>query len=179
MEDKTEATLEEMMKAENIRMIGFSEVERMKGHLFGIEIDVATTVRLDNIADQFLLEKTCTRGSKFNVVLEHKYKDVLTFQIGVAIPEEYSCFFKSDKIFATTFPDLCWLHAEGTTPTTLEEVMTPLRPNISLGDLTWLLPSKFLDDLIEAIHSLNQVFLDGILGDGIVYGPYTTSLTKN
>lgn len=73
---------------------------------------------------------------------------------------------------ATTFADYCFLSADGTSAETKLEVDTPMDPDSHLGDLTWVLPSKFADDLIEVMHVLNSTLLHGVLEHGIIYGPY-------
>lgn len=83
----------------------------------------------------------------------------------------------SDTVFFTTFPDLCWLYSDGTTPENVVEVFTEARvgKEYKPGDLSWHLPSKYMDDLIEMIHTLNPTFMSGLMQDCIVYGPYIKS----
>ena len=91
--------------------------------------------------------------------------------------EDYSVQIGSNihvinKPVATTFPDFCWTLSEGTSPHTVIEVQTPVAKGAVLGDLTWVLPSKFCDDLIENMHALNQNILEGTMQDAILYGPF-------
>ena len=78
-------------------------------------------------------------------------------EIRTEVPERYFELLPNmDKLIATTFSDFCWIHSEGTTPDTLREVDTELLGGTDLGDLTWVLPSKMADDIIEVLHIFNQ-----------------------
>jgi hypothetical protein len=103
----------------------------------------------------------------FNFVIETEIPPCLERVMG----ESHVDYGAIGKLIATTFPDFCWMHAEGTTPLTVGEVRTKIREDAELGDLTWHLPSKFADDLIETMHCLNLDILEGVLQDSVLYGP--------
>lgn len=118
--------------------------------------------------------------------------DVLHFAIHTELPRSALDYYPTrlnrkdgrlPPVIATTFADFCWVVSEGTTRENVEQVKTPvpsmikfeqneiMRP-VVLGDLSWALPSKFADDLIECMHALNTTVLEGILEDAVMYGPF-------
>lgn len=100
-------------------------------------------------------------------------KNILSFNVSAALPKnEYPEEFEDQmEYIGTTFSDFCWKHSEGTTPESLQEVETKVREGFRLGDLTWLLPSKFADDLVDAMYFANASVLSGIMEEAIIYGP--------
>ena len=154
--------------------------KRPYGELFvqcEIKIEVDPLV-LEGMSGAVLLKKT-QRGTPMYV--EHfKYEDgLLKFLVGCPIHKNFYDIYDSEILFtaikrpvATTFVDFCWIIGEGTTAKNAIEVNTPIRTDSELGDLTQVLPSKFADDLIEIMHSLNIEIFEGILGDTVMYGPH-------
>ena len=127
-----------------------------------------------------IVKRTSERGSELYL---HGFKrdeqnGLWSFQISSPLPQSFLDIYGADPfgddspILGTTLPDLCWRHAHGTTRQTELEVKTPRMEGAELGDLCWVLPSRFLDDVIEAVHVINGVFLPGILGESWIYGPF-------
>lgn len=156
----------------------FMEGKREYGELFiqcetKIEVDPMV---IEGAADAVLIKKT-QRGTPMYVE-NFKYENgILKCLIGCPIHKDFHAVYghvgaPTMKPIATTFVDFCWLLGDGTTAKTAIEVNTPFREDCQLGDLTQVLPSKFADDLIEIMHSLNVEYFEGILGDTVVYGPY-------
>jgi hypothetical protein len=170
--------LEQEMKKMNVSFVPKSEMEN-KGvkNWLAVEVDIDCELDIEFMKD-YVLKKKVYRGSEYFVVFEHSLKDKLQMRIGVELPEDYHRIYAKTiqasvhDIIATTFPDLCWIHSEGTTEKTLHEVSTKLRDNALKGDLTWVLPSKFVDDFVEMMHTLNLSIISGLMQDAIVYGPY-------
>jgi len=104
----------------------------------------------------------------------------LTFFIGEQASESWSDYYGSHivpcrehlPVYATAFPDYCFIIGEGSKPEHFIEVRTKVRPSAKAGDLTWLLPSKFADDILEAVHVMNATVLEGLMFDSILYGPF-------
>lgn len=95
----------------------------------------------------------------------------ISTEVGEAFLKTHG-YLTSPVQIANTFSDFCWIMSEGTKNESLLEVKTPLREGkVELGDLTWVLPSKFADDLIEAVHVMNATVLEGMMMDAILYGP--------
>lgn len=149
------------------------------GPLFGImedtlhvECDLDINLGLDWI-NNAVLTKITKRNTKMFCSFEQK-PETLTIRFSAVLPKTFKEIYKPTygKQMLTTFPDLCWLYAEGTATTTLSEVETKPRENILPGDLLWHLPSRFADDFIEMVHSINPEFMSGLMREAIVYGPY-------
>lgn len=169
------------MKENGLDFITSKEVsEELNGSLgYGVEIDIDTTVDFKDFLDQeMVLVRRTMRGNTYYIDLKHD-GETLTFKVLTSIDERYGKYFPDYEglgRIATTFPDLCWIHSDGTTPENKDEVMTGYRDGYQLGDLTWLLPSKFVDDLVEVMHVLNQSLFEGILQESIVYGPFVKAI---
>ena len=136
--------------------------------------------------ESLALRRRTKRGTDLNVSSFNYSSETQTlrFAIWTKMPQLAADFYlpsfhisPSDlPIIATTFPDFCWLMSEGTTPENIVQSRTsPAKEidgrKVELGDLAWVLPSRFADDLIEAMHILNEAFFEGILEDAIIYGP--------
>jgi hypothetical protein len=148
----------------------------IQGNFLVTECDVDIKVDLDWI-NKCSLEKLTKRNSTFYVWFKST-EERTTIYFATKVPQDYFLTHKvSETIFATTFPDLCWIYSEGTTPENVGEVATQMREGkeYKTGDLSWHLPSKYLDDLIEMLHTVNPTFMSGLMQDAIVYGPYIKS----
>lgn len=147
-------------------------------HQIGIkcEIDLNVTEDLVDELKKAVLYKNTRRSTPIMVKDFKKEGNLLTFFFVCPLPPEFHAVYSNikspEKKIGTTFVDFCWLAGEGTTSKTVIEVSTKFNDKHVVGDLSYVLPSKFADDLIEAMHSLNVEFIEGILGDAIVYGPY-------
>ena len=115
------------------------------------------------------LIKTTKRNTKFYCTFNQS-ENRLTINFFTKVPDYFKCNY--DKVFGTTFPDLCWIYSSGTTAENKIEVATEFRSDAIPSDLTWILPSKFVDDLIEMLHTVNPTFMAGLMQDAVVYGPY-------
>lgn len=152
-----------------------------KNQYLCVEVDIDCPFNLVMLNDQ-LLTRTVHRGSKYYVSFEENERNNLTMKIGTNIPKDYcDIYFESfmhqtrNSVRATTFADLCWIHSEGSKNEDIELAYTEPRENIILGDLTNVLPSKFVDDFVEMIHIFNQNIFDGLFRDAIIYGPFVFS----
>ena len=175
--DEEVKEFEQEMIELGMELSSIEEVTKHKG--LGILVDLDTDIDYSSIIDSNLVIKKLTKRQDELFIIPREYNKetkTLTIAIGQPIPEEYYNFhkkaYKSTDTVGTTFPDFCWYHSEGTTQESLVEVETKPREEANLGDLTWILPSRFADNLIEIMHTLNQSFLQGLMQDTIVYGPY-------
>lgn len=149
----------------------------------GIEFDLDTSVDYSHLIDEdFVMKKLTGRKDFFYVVLKSYDTEKKRLTIMVATPVSkalHDYYFRaasSEKKIGTNFPDLCWYHAEGTTKLTEHEVETTFREDATMGDLTWYLPTRMVDNYIEIMHTLNHSFLQGVMQDTICYGPYLMSM---
>jgi hypothetical protein len=102
---------------------------------------------------------------------------VISFIVEATLPARAAEIYRdgvgigNTRHVATSFPDFCWRLANGSTIATALELRLPRNEASELGDLTWLLPSKFADDLLEVLHALNDDLLHGALQESWMYGP--------
>lgn len=145
---------------------------KIDGPTLSVQCDLDVNLGLDWVND-CVLTKITKRGTQMHCrFLQFTDKLIITFETKVPSYFDSTTKIVGEKVYATTFPDLCWLYSEGTTAQTMEEVVTKPRFEYNPGDLMWLLPSRFVDDLIEMIHTINPEFMSGLMQDAIVYGPY-------
>ena len=168
--------LEKEIKKFNINFLLKKDIP--KEEYLAVEIDIDCPFNLEMI-DEWVLTRTVKRGTIYYISFIKNERDNLTMKVACKVPKEFAeIYFESfsfqmrNSIRANTFPDLCWILSEGTKNTDLDQIFTEVRKDIKLGDLTNILPSKFTDDLVEVAHVLNQGLIEGILSDGIVYGPF-------
>ncbi len=138
---------------------------------FSLESDVA----LGEIQFEWTTKrKTTVHVHSFKYDAERK---VMAFSISTMVPETYRKVMTgySGVIIANAFPDFCWTLSDGTNNLNKLEVTTPYREGAELGDLTWILPSKFADDLIEALHVMNSAVIEGFMQNSVIYGPFYSS----
>lgn len=148
--------------------------------VISVQVDIDTSIDYSKIYEaDYVLKKYTGRKDHLYISFMKEREGTLTFTVTQCIPQpqldasqwsELEWEHKTELI-GTTFPDLCWYHSEGTTHITKEELMTKFREKFVEGDLTWFLPSRFLDNFIEIMHTLNQSILEGLMQEAIVYGP--------
>jgi hypothetical protein len=160
----------------NLDLVNKQEVDGQNKDWLSVEVEIDCDINIQFMKD-YVLTKRVHRGNVYYVVFDHEETTKLKMRIGVELPLDFQkCYPQDSKSgtppIATTFPDLCWQHAEGTTPQTMNEISTKMRDGAIPGDLTWVLPSKFVDDFVEMMHTLNQGILSGLMQDSFIYGPY-------
>lgn len=171
--------LEKELSEIGLELIKQADVEGNYG--LGIEIDLDTEVDYSHLVEaDFIMRKLTKRKDFFYITLKSYNKDIkrLTLFVGAPISEDIFNYYKEtnlNKIIGTNFPDLCWYFSEGTTLDTVGETETTFREDAKMGDLTWYLPSRMIDNFIEIMHTMNHSFLQGLMQDTICYGPYLMS----
>ena len=177
MNEQEKEQFEAELKALGMSIITHAEIEG--NHGLGIEVDLDTSIDYSNLVEQdFVLRKKTGRDDFFYIMLKKYDKEAERLTMVVATPvddQKFNYYMGAtatlDSAVGTNFPDLCWYHAEGTTELTKDEVMTKFREDAQLGDLTWILPTRIVDNFIEVMHTLNQSFLQGLMQETICYGP--------
>ena len=119
--------------------------------------------------------RTTKRGTRFYAGdIEYSNETgIIKFQAGTSVPENYISIVKyiHKKMIGTTFADFCFLSSDGTKFHTVDQCSTPFREDCEPGDLTWLLPAKFVDDMVEIMNVKNNHILCGTMQEAIIYGP--------
>lgn len=174
---------EKEMQSIGLEIVKKQDIKENK--FIGVEVDLDTEIDYSHLVEEdFILKKLTGRKDFFYISLEKYDKEInrLTLKVYTPVSEDIFEYYAdaatvpgltNDNVcIGTNFPDLCWYHAEGTTPLTADEVETKFRSGVNMGDLTWYLPSRVVDNLIEIMHTMNQSFLQGLMQDTICYGPY-------
>lgn len=171
------------LMAEQMKTLGIEALvadERLEHERPLLSVEVQVKLHQDPKLDPLRFTRKTKRGSLMHY---HGFRfdpetQVLKFLISTEVPLSYQATYgkllldDSLPITAMIFTDFCWVYSEGTTDRTILEVTTPVAEWAVLGDLTWLLPSKFADDLIESVHAMNEGILSGIMANAILYGPF-------
>jgi len=119
-----------------------------------------------------VVARTTFRGSRVfaSDINYSKERQTVSFKVSTIVPEYFPENLE-DKNIATTYMDFCWLLSDGTTALNKNEVETPYKEDCQLGDLNWMIPSKFSDDFVEMMQVMNDVVLNGELSQAVIYGP--------
>jgi len=138
-----------------------------------IETFVGEVEKWPEDLENVVIARTTMRGNRVyaSEINYNKDKNTVSFSIASSLPSYFPKEIVTDNKVATTYMDFCWLLSEGTTALNKNEVETPYREDCVLGDLNWLIPSKFSDDFVEMMHVMNDVVLNGQLSQSIIYGP--------
>ena len=165
--------IREQMKEYGVEFILDKNFE-IKDNILKVECDIDVHLGLDWV-NSCLLKKVTKRGTDFYCSF-NQTETKLTISFFTKCPAEYysTINLSNSPTYFTTFMDMCWLYSEGTTNENVGEVATEVRKEegYKAGDLTWALPSKFVDDFVEMVHTINPDFMSGLMQDAIVYGPY-------
>jgi hypothetical protein len=99
----------------------------------------------------------------------------LTFKASQRMPEGYfNGSYAGAPRDAMTFQDLCFYSGNEAIPEGYQvDTFTKQRDGTKLTDLGWLLPSRFVDALVDALGRLNDTMLGGTIGEAILYGIVT------
>lgn len=179
-EEKTASEIEDFNK--ELLENGLITLDINKDNLpinsLSVEIDIDTEIDYSRVVGLFL-KKLTKRKDYFFIQVKSYSKETKTLTFSVFAPmRKFDYDFLSEGknnnnvIIGTTFPDFCWYHAEGTTSETALELDTKFRSNAIKGDLTNILPCRFADNFIEIMHTLNHSFIEGIMQEAIIYGPF-------
>jgi len=123
-----------------------------------------------------IVARTTKRGTRFYAgdIEYNPTTGIISFDAGTVIPDYIVDGFKhySKNKLGTTFADFCFLNSEGTKFFTKDQCSTPFRDDATPGDLTWVLPAKFVDDMVEMMSIMNNLILAGTMEESILYGPF-------
>ena len=170
---QTEAQIKEQLKEYGVELVmNPGPLWNIGDDTIHVECDLDINLNLEWV-NNCVLTKITKRNTKMYCTFEQQ-AEKLIIRFATILPKDFKRTYHPvyGHQICTTFVDLCWLYSEGTTTQSLEEVETQPREGVATGDLTWLLPSRFTDDLIEMIHTINPEFMSGLMRDAIVYGPY-------
>ena len=128
----------------------------------------------DTLSEVFVARKT-KRGTRFYAgdIEYSPSSGLIKFKAGTGVPDYYKGMItlSTKNKMGTTFADFCFLSADGTKFHTKDQCSTPFRTDSTPGDLTWLLPAKFVDDMVEMMSIMNNLILGGTMQESILYGP--------
>jgi hypothetical protein len=100
---------------------------------------------------------------------EDTEQDVLSFVVSMRVPDAIELPEISDDL-AMTFTDLCFYAGNEAIPENYDaDTFTKLKANYKMTDLGWVLPSRYVDYLIDALGKLNDCALGGNMKEAILY----------
>ena len=165
-------------KKDILDQLGNSGIEVIEKKNFTLlndaSINVDCFVDMDKAPDlsDLIFKKTTKRGTNL-FVYDFVYSNGrFGFTVGAKPHESFILtYIPTNYELCMSFIDFCWIMSEGTTKESAQEHNTVVGDKMKLGDLTWCLPSKFADDLIDVVGLMNHYVLSGILEDCFLYGP--------
>lgn len=94
----------------------------------------------------------------------------LNFAAHMLVPERLVDLVarREGALIGCSFLDLCFGSAQEL-QTLDTDTVTPVRPDVAYGDIGWVIPSRFLDTLIDACGKLNDTLFDGALRESMLY----------
>lgn len=144
--------------------------------LLSIEVRTLCPVSVPHLDKLHLIWPT-KRGSKIHISDFSQNNDELSFMVHCEMHRSFLSAWPinpeyQNQMIATTFADYCFKMSDGTTAQSILEVDTRIPEYAILGDLTWCLPSKFADDIIDALYVMNAGLVEGILEQAVLIGPF-------
>ena len=124
---------------------------------------------------EIYVARTTKRGTRFYCgdISYNSDTGIIQFKAGTPAPHHFTnkVQYKNKPVIGTTFADFCFMNADGTKYHTIDQCQTPFRDEAEPGDLTWILPAKFVDDVVEMMSIMNNLILGGSMEEAIMYGP--------
>jgi len=104
---------------------------------------------------------------------------ILSFRASQRVPEQLAGYAEELAMrehYAQTFQDLCFYAGNESVPEGYQvDTITKQREGTLLADLGWILPSRFVDAVIDALGKVNDSMLAGNMDNAILYGVVTKS----
>jgi hypothetical protein len=190
-QDATDTLIDEMKKL-NIEVIDSNTMPGVLSHVMGnlspseidqalesfmhVAVDLAVPDDFESVPSFSLKVRNIRTGRdvyathfQLRTIGEQK---VLTFHAHLFIPDRVSATLpkrvKLDKKVGLSFLELCFGGA-AELQSTETDTITPMRPGVPYADIGWILPSRYVDTLIDALGKLNDTMFDGALRESIIY----------
>lgn len=119
-----------------------------------------------------------TRFSAFNIEARGEQK-VFMFEAYQEAPDNVPLHGNFEKLHYSTYLDLCWrLGNNKIDDSVAPSVNTEPKPGATHVDMGWILPSRYVDSITNALGVLNNTILSNTIVDALIYGPsYSTKET--
>lgn len=115
---------------------------------------------------------TKTYFSDFRTVIRESQL-IFMFETYQEVPNNIPIYNNLTDIHFCSFSELCLPLGNNAIDSSLApSVQTIKKDNAKHVDLGWLLPSRFVDTVAEALGMLNNTILSGTLVEALVYGPF-------
>lgn len=116
-----------------------------------------------------------TRFSAFNVSTRGDQK-IFSFVAYQNTPDNVPVHGNYEETYYTSYLDMCWkLGTNKIDDSVIPSVHTNPKEGAKHVDLGWVLPSRYVDSITNALGVLNNVILSGTMIDALIYGPYVST----
>lgn len=106
-------------------------------------------------------------------VIDRNEQKVFMFETYQQAPDNIPLVGNYSSLYYTTYLDLCWkLGNNKIDDSVIPSVITEPKEGAKHVDLGWVLPSRFVDSVTNALGVLNTTILSNTIVDALVYGPY-------
>jgi hypothetical protein len=151
------------------------EDSSFEGKYMGVEVEIAIPDGTKVSCPDFSYSVQNKRGvatymTDWNLTTVNEQK-CLRFLASMRVPENINLSKSLPTNIAWTFLDLCFYAGNEAISEDFEvDTFTKQRPDTKTVDLGWILPSRFVDTVIDALGKMNDAVLSGMLEEAILYG---------
>lgn len=106
-------------------------------------------------------------------LIERGNQKVVLFEAYQKAPDDYPLHGNFSKLYVSSYVDLCWnLGNSAVQSDLLPSVVTEIKEGATYVDMGWVLPSRYVDSMTNALGVLNNTIMSGTLVDALLYGPF-------
>lgn len=110
--------------------------------------------------------------SAFRIIARGDQK-IFSFEAYQEAPDNVPLSGNYSKLYYTSYIDLCWkLGNNKIDESIIPPVVTEPKEGAQHIDLGWVLPSRFVDSITNALGVLNTTILSNTMIEALVYGPF-------
>jgi hypothetical protein len=185
---RPDAALEKEFNDNGVFFLGAKSIHdpSFDGSYLGVEVEIAVTQDSIVTVPDFTFSIVNKRGVAALMtdwtLVDDSGQRKLRFLASVRVPDDSISFMALALLphdLAMTFMDLCFYAGNEAIPEGHQvDTETAQRPGTRLADLGWILPSRFVDTIIDALGKMNDAVLSGMLEEGILYGVRTKLVQK-
>ncbi len=153
-------------------------IKEQEGKFLGVEVELAipagTKISCPDFSFSVLNRREVATLMTDWTLDETGEQRTLRFLAMIRIPDDSSTgslrYYMPGNV-AQTFLDLCFYAGNEALPEGREvDTYTKQRADTKLRDLGWVLPSRYVDTVIDALGKMNDAVLSGMLRESILYG---------
>lgn len=174
--NKPDAKLESELNKLNLYFLDERSIidPKFEGNYVGVAVEIAVMVDALPASPEFSVSRISPRGCTTLFTdwqfIERDGQKLLTFQAWQRIPTGTPSPLGGQ--FVMSYMDLCYYAGNEAVPETYgDDVITKVRADYKPTDLGWIVPGRFTDALVDALHDLDNTMLGGNAEHALLYGP--------